>query len=117
MKDRRLNTFRSTLDGLVESLEALVRVARWGDAEVPPEPLSTAVTELGARLAAADRLSSGTFVGSELDKQQVSAMCDTMKQLDLAYVAYQQRIDKAPEQRSTAVAALEADIAAATGAR
>jgi len=114
MKDQRLKTFRSALDALVESLEALIRVARWGDLELPPEPLRTAVAKLAERLAIADRLVSGTFVGTALDKSKVTAMCATMKQLDVAYVLYRKRIDAAPEQIPHAVSDLEAEIEEAT---
>jgi hypothetical protein len=115
MKDQRLKTFRSALESLVESLEAVVRVARWSDREDPPEPLSTAVSKLAERLAIADRLVSGTFVGTATDTSTVSAMCETMRQLDMAYVVYRKRIDTAPDQMSVALATLEADMAEAIG--
>jgi hypothetical protein len=115
MKDQRPKVFRAALDALVESLDALVRVIRWGDAEVLPEPLRTAVSKLADRLAVAERLVSGTFVGTPVDTNEVSALCATMKRLDVAYAEYRKRIDASPEQGMHAVAVLEADIAEATG--
>jgi hypothetical protein len=114
MKDQRLKVFRVALDGLTESLGALVRVARWADPESPPEPLRTAVSKLVERLGTADRIASGTFVGSPADMTRVSAMCATMKRLDLAYVAYRKRLESTSEPPFEAAATLEQDIAEAT---
>jgi hypothetical protein len=115
MKDQRLKVFKATLDAVTESLDALVRVARWSDAvEAPPEPLRMAVSKLVERLGAADRIASGTFVGSPADMTKVNAMCATMKRLDLAYVAYRKRLESKSEAANEAAAALEVDIAEAT---
>jgi hypothetical protein len=114
MKDQRVKVFRVALDGLTESLEALVRVSRWTEAEPPPEPLRTAVAKLTERLSAAGRLSSGAFVGTPVDASKVNAMCATMKRLDAAYVAYRKRVDAKPGHAADAAQALEADIAEAT---
>lgn len=114
MRDQRLKVFRTALDGLIESLDALVRVARWADAvEAPPEPLRVAVSKLTERLGTADRLASGTFVGTQIDTSKVNAMCATMKRLDGAYVAYRKRLEGKPEQTGDAASALETDIAEA----
>jgi hypothetical protein len=115
MKDNRLKAFRTTLDAVTESLDALVRVARWSDAtEAPPEPLRAAASKLVERLGAADRIASGAFVGSPADMTKVSAMCSRMRQLDLAYVAYRKRLESKAEGPLQAAAALEVDIAEAT---
>ena len=112
MRDQRLQVFRAALDGLTESLDALVRVARWSDpAEAPPEPLVVAASKLSERLGVADRLSSATFVGTPTDTTKVNAMCTTMKRLDVAYVAYRKRLERAPAETGSAAAALESDIA------
>ena len=118
MKDQRVKVFRAAHDALVESLSALVRVARWSDAvESPPEPLRVAVSKLSERLGTADRLASGTFVGTPTDATRVNAMCATMKRLDVAYVAYRKRLEGKPEQTGDAASALELDIAEATAAQ
>jgi hypothetical protein len=114
MKDHRLKVFRATLDALTESLEAVVRVARWKDPEAPPESLRTAVAKLAERLSSADRLSSGSFVGSPADTTKVNAMCTRMKRLDTAYVAYLKQLEAKPNQVAEAAEALETDIAEAT---
>jgi hypothetical protein len=114
MNNQRVKVFRAAVDGLVESLDALVRVSRWADAEAPPEPLRTAVSKLSERLGSADRLASGTFVGSPADRTKVAAMCASMKKLDLAYVAFRKRVEARPASAVDAAAALETDIAEAT---
>jgi len=114
MKDHRLKVFRATLDALTESLVAVVRVARWKEPEAPPEPLRVAVAKLSERLSSADRLASGSFVGSPGDTTKVNAMCATMKQLDAAYLTYLKQLEVEPNQVAQAAAALETDIAEAT---
>jgi len=114
MKDQRLKVFRGALEGLIESLDALVRVSRWTEAEPPPEPLRAAAAKLLDRLGTAGRLSSGTFMGTPADTAKVNAMFATMKKLDAAYVGYRSRASSAPEQAAEAAATLEAEIAEAT---
>jgi hypothetical protein len=114
MKDQRLKVFRSAVEGVIESLDALVRVSRWTEPEPPPEPLRTAVAKLVDRLGTADRLSSGAFLGSPADVNKVTAMCATMKKLDAAYVTYRKRIQSTPEETVDAAAALETEIIEAT---
>jgi len=114
MKDQRLKVFRTALDALVESLDALVRVSRWSDPDAPPpEPLLVAASKLAERLGVAGRLASGTFVGTPVDVNKVSAMCAAMKRLDVAYVAYRKRVDSNPREVDAA-ATLEVDIAEAS---
>ena len=114
MKDQRLKVFRGALDGLVESLDALVRVSRWSEPDAPPEPLRSAASKLLDRLGTAGRLSSGTFVGTAADTLRVNAMFATMKRLDAAYVGYRKRVETAPGAPGAAEATLEAEIAEAT---
>jgi hypothetical protein len=118
MRDQRLKVFRAALDGLLESLEALVRVARWSDAtEAPPEPLRAAASKLTERLGVADRLTSSSFVGTPDDTVKVNSMCATMKRLDGAYVAYRKRVESEPGDTRGATTALESDIAEAVAAK
>ena len=113
MKDLRLKVFREALEGLIESLDAIVRVSRWADAEPPPEPLRIAAAKLLDRLGTAGRLSSGTFVGTPVDTVKVNAMIATMRKLDAAYVAYR-KVTESTQPSPDAIASLEADIAEAT---
>jgi hypothetical protein len=110
MKDQRLKVFRGAIDGLLESLEAFVRVSRWTEPGSPPEPLSLAAGKLVDRLGVADRLSSGKFIGTPTDSNKVAAMCTAMRRLDAAYVAYRQRTERSPDADGSASATLEAEI-------
>jgi hypothetical protein len=114
MKDQRIKVFRGALEGLIESLDALVRVTRWSEADAPPDPLRSAASKLMDRLGTAGRLAAGTFVGTPADTNKVEAMITTMRKLDGAYVSYRKRVDSTPGQALEAAATLEADIAEAT---
>jgi hypothetical protein len=117
MKDQRLTVFRAAVDALVESLEALVRVSRWTDADAPPDALSSAASKLVDRLGSANRLWSGTFSGTPADARKVTAMCTAMKRLDAAYVVYRKKVSSGPENVVDAAAALEFEIAESVGTR
>lgn len=114
MKDRRLQDYRVALDVLVESLDAVVRVARWTGDEAPPEPLQTAASRLAERRAAAERLTTSPFVGSTVDTGKVSALSGTLRRLETAYLAYQTRLDGEPSALAAAASDLEHDITEAT---
>ena len=109
MKDERVIFFRKALDGLIESLEATIRVTGWSGDESVPEPLKESASRLVARLGTADRLASDTFSGSATDTARVSAMCAAMRRLDAAYVAYRQKLSN-PAERSAAALALDSEL-------
>src|SRR6185437_9477425 len=115
MKDQRLQVFRTAVDSLTESLEALVRVSRWTDGDAPPEALSTSVSKLVERLGVASRLAASQFHGTPTDMRKVSSMCTAMKRLDAAYVVYRKRIETSPAERQDAATALELEISEAMG--
>ena len=110
MKDDRVRIFRIALQELIESLQATVRVNRWTGDEIVPEPLKESASRLVARLGAVDRLASSTFNGSPADKVRVVAMCSSMRKLDAAYLAYRQRLERAPTEQESAAMALDAEI-------
>ncbi len=114
MKDRRLQDYRVAVDVLVESLDAVVRVARWNGDEAPPEPLVTAVTRLGERRAAAEKLTATPFVGRREDIGRVTALADSLKRLETAYQSYSTRLADEPTAVVSAAADLEHDITEAT---
>ena len=113
MKDYRVKEFRTTLDALRESLDALVRVTRWSGNDDAPEPLRVAVSRLESRLAAANRLVGGAFAGSPADTAKVSALCAAMRRLDAAYVAFRERVDA---DAGDAASTLENEVFEATNA-
>jgi hypothetical protein len=110
MKDQRIPFIRKTLDSLIESLEATLRVRRWSGAESVPEPLKLSADRLLDRLGAADRLAASAFRGTPADMTRVEAMLAAMKRLDAAYVAYRSRIEKAPGEKDEAAIALDEAI-------
>ncbi|MGD0675469.1 MAG: hypothetical protein ABSC94_08630 [Polyangiaceae bacterium] len=110
MKDQRIKVFRGAVDDLLESLEAHLRVSKWRDPDIVPEPLNVAATKLVQRLGVADRLASSVFVGTPADSNKVGAMCIAMKRLDAAYVSYRSQVDRAPHDHVTATVTLEAEI-------
>jgi hypothetical protein len=93
MKDRRVVAIRSALEGLVESLGAVVRIAGWDEPEAPPEPIQGAAASLLVRLGSANRLASGRFTGTPADVARVGAMTSAITRLDGAYVAYRRRLE------------------------
>ena len=113
MKDHRIEVFRTATFALIESLDAVVRLSRWGEVESPPEPLVAAAGKLVDRLGAANRLAAGKFTGSPRDATRVTTMCAAMKRLDAAYVAYRKETIS-PERAANATSALEVEIGAAS---
>jgi len=111
MKDQRLKVFRSAVETLLESLDAVLRLARWSGTEAPPEPLVTSAAKLVDRLGAADRLVSARFNGPPAETAIALGICSAMKRLDVAYRAYRQQSESFPERAGDAAAALETEIA------
>jgi hypothetical protein len=110
MKDVRVAVFRKTLEGLIESLDATVRVNRWAGAETIPEPLKESAAHLVARLGTVDRLANGNFKGSPADTARVNVMIGVMRRLDAAYVVYRQQLERSPQKRDNAAMTLDAEI-------
>jgi hypothetical protein len=107
MKDSRIIIFRKALDGLIDSLEATVRVERWAGPDSVPEPLRETAGQLLTRLGAANRLAAGRFSGSIADATRVRAIADAVRRLDAAYVAYCQG---RPQDREVAAQTLGAEL-------
>ncbi|HVJ95134.1 MAG TPA: hypothetical protein VM580_35395 [Labilithrix sp.] len=107
MRDQRLRVFRTAVDSLLESLEAIVRLSRWTEAEPRPEPLVTAAAKVQERLGAADRLAASRYNGPPAAVAKVTFMCGMMKRLDAAFLTYCKNRDS-----GDAANALEAEISA-----
>ena len=110
MKDARVALFRKTLEGLLESLDATVRLMRWAGGEGVPEPLKESASQLVVRLGTAHRLTSSSFVGSAVDQARVNVMLVAMRRLDAAYVVYRQGLEKTPSEKESAADALNAEV-------
>jgi hypothetical protein len=108
-KDPRIVTFRSALESLIESLDATVRIARWeAEGEPIPEPLRQAAAQLQDRLASANRLAAGRFVGAPAVVATSDAIREAVQALDAAFVAYRKRADGG--QREEAVIELDSQV-------
>ena len=110
MKDTRVTYYRKTLEGLLESLDATVRVKRWTGDESVPEPLKESASRLISRLGTVDRLASSQFKGNAADVARVNALVGAMRRLDTAYVAYCQESERGPREREKAAEALGATM-------
>lgn len=118
MKNQRVQVFRSALEGLLESLDAFVRLARWSEADPTPDPLKVAAAKLMDRLGTAERLAAGKFNGTPVEANRVDELCAFMRKLDAAYVKYRRAPKANPEGVASACLVLEAEIgevAAAAG--
>jgi hypothetical protein len=115
MKDNRIKAFQKAIEALLESLDAYVRVERWSEPGEVPEPLKTAAAQLTDRLAMADRLVSGVFVGTPTDSNKVTAMCSAMRRLDAAFVTCRRQVERDPARGAIAWATLEAEIGEVRG--
>jgi len=117
MKDPRVTTFRKALEGLVDSLDATLRLKEWSETEDAPDPLRESASQLVTRLATAGRMASGHFSGSVADVARVSTMLGAMRRLDAAYVVYRHRLGGSVTEQDHAVTALRSEIdEARTGA-
>ena len=103
--DARVATFRSALDGLIESLDATVRLRRSTEQEGALEALKASAAQLLTRLGIANRLAAGRFSGSMADTARVQAIAAAVRRLDAAYVVYCQGRD-----RDLAVSTLATEI-------
>jgi hypothetical protein len=110
MKDSRVTYYRKTLEGLLESLDATVRLKRWTGEESVPEPLKESASRLITRLGTVDRLASSQFKGNAADVARVNALVGAMRRLDTAYVAFCQESERGPREREKAAEVLGSAI-------
>lgn len=117
MKNQRIQVFRTAVDGLVESLDAVIRLSRWTGPEAKPEPLVASAAKLQERLGSADRLASARFQGTPTEVTKVESLCGALRRLDVAYLAYRKQVEGqkvGDSSTADALAALETELAATT---
>jgi hypothetical protein len=107
MKDGRLMLARKALEGLIDSLDATVRVHRWLGTDAIPEPLSKSASLLLPRLGAADKLLAQNFTGAMGDVTRMDAMSAAIRHLDEAYVTYRKHVAARPTESDTAAMTLD----------
>jgi Zn-dependent M16 (insulinase) family peptidase len=93
MRNKRIQVFQQSLEELVESIDATLRLSSWDVAEAVPEPLKESASKLMARMAVSDRLVSGVFNGNSRDAAHVRMLTDAMRRLDAAYLAYVKKLE------------------------
>jgi hypothetical protein len=108
--DARVTQVRRVLEALLESLDATVWLSRRQEGEAVPEPVEQSAAQLVDRLGAANRLAAGKFVGPPAFVATTTAIGDAIRQLDAAFVAYRQHLDRAPSECGEAAIALDAEI-------
>ncbi len=96
MKDKRIKVFHKSLEELVESIDATLRVSSWEETEEVPEPLKDSASLLMTRLGTADRLAGGVFNGTSKDAVRVNALTDAMRRLEAAYLSYVRTSESGP---------------------
>jgi hypothetical protein len=110
MKDQRVAFLRTSLEGLVESLDATARISRWSGAEPVPEPLEKSASQLLDRLGTANRLAADRYSGAPVVVTALKAMSAAIQRLDVAFVEFRRSIEGSPAQKNEAALALEAEI-------
>ena len=112
MKDNRVAAFRSALESLMTSMDAVVRIARWTEApDAIPAPLQKAASQIEERLKAATALAETKVVGAPQVTARINAMSDCIRRLNEAYATYRTEIADAPATIPEAALALDAAIA------
>lgn len=96
MQDKRVKVFHRSLEELVESIDATLRLSAWDETEDVPDPLKDSASLLMTRLGTADRLAAGVFNGTSRDAARVNALTDAMRRLEAAYLSYAKSLDSGP---------------------
>lgn len=119
MNDLRVAAFRKALTGLLDSLDATVRVARWTGPDAVPAPLENSAAKLLDHLGAANRFAADRYLGAPPVVACMTAMSAATKVLDAAYVEYRRHLAGSSEELGRAAMALDHEIDAvkATSAR
>jgi hypothetical protein len=108
MNDTRVKALREALEGLVEAMDATVRVERWEPGESIPEPLRQCAAELPRRLERAKQLSAAQSTSSAADAAAVEAMRTALSRLSASYDAYE--ASAATQSRRIASMTLEQEM-------
>ena len=110
LNDQRVAAFRKALTGLLESLDATVRIARWSGPEAIPAPLENSASKLLDHLGSANRFAADRYLGSPPVVACMTAMSVATKALDGAYVEYRRRIEGQTGELDQAAMALDHEI-------
>ena len=95
---------RGVFDGLVESLDATLRISRWTGTDLVPDPLKSAAAALVDRLGTANRLAADRFAGSPHVVASMVEISGGIKRLDNAYVEFRRSLAGNPTPTLTQLA-------------
>jgi hypothetical protein len=110
MIDKRVTYARTVLDGLLESLDAAVRIARWPENEGVPPALQLSADQLAERLGNANRVLADKFVGAPTVTKIMQEMSTAIALLDAAYLEYRGAMAGTDAERQEGVSTLEAGL-------
>jgi hypothetical protein len=85
MNDRRVNAIRNALEAFVESIDAVSRLARWGEGDPVPDSLRLAASQLEANRKTADDLAQGTVSGTPAIVHRLTVTSSAIKNLSAGY--------------------------------
>lgn len=111
MIDKRVTYARTVLDGLCESLDAAVRIARWPENEGVPPALQNSADQLAERLGNANRVVADKFVGAPTVTKIMQEMSNAIRGLDAAYLEYRGAMAGTAAERQEGASLLEAGLA------
>lgn len=116
-RDPRVVMFRGALETLLESLDAMVRIARWHleDSGPVPEALQRSASQLQGRLGSATRLAAGKFAGTAAVVAKSDAIKEAVRDLDAAFVTYRRRLEGTANERDEAALELDAVLGRVKG--
>lgn len=109
--DRRVTFQRDVLEGLLESLDATLRVERWPDREALPPALKASAALLHERLGVANRLANDVATGSPRARRMMEEISKAIRSLDEAFVSYRRGSSGSPAERQETAGQLESRIA------
>jgi hypothetical protein len=115
MMDKRVAFQRDVLEGLLESLDAALRVERWPEQEAAPPALQASAANLHERLGVANRLAKDTVTGAPAAKRIMEEICTAIRFLDDAYVKYRRGLSGSLAEQQEAAGQLESGIARVRG--
>jgi hypothetical protein len=115
MMDKRVAYRRDVLEGLLDSLEATMRLARWPEAEAVPPALKSSAATLSERLGVANRLTNDQVQGAPTAKKAMEEISKAIRYLDGVYVEYRKSMGGSPAEQLEGAGQLEAGIARVRG--
>lgn len=107
MNDRRVLEIRSALEALIESIDAVTRIARWGKNDPVPESLVAAASGIEASLKLANELAQCNITGNSVVVHRLTESINAIRRLVAAYGEFQNKDCTTPQESQDALFALD----------